>query len=621
MPAIFETAYPRLSSSLSADEIKRLYRPTRKDKSWIHQRRIGNTLMLETLVFLKCFQRLGYFPRPSDIPQKIIVTVAQSIDLKEPTGPLKITQRSSNRIKHSIREYCGVKTFDINQDGEWLLNFAYDIATVKESTVDVINAMLEILIKESFELPAFSTLERLAHKARASALDHLFTNIASDLTLSARRKLDSLLTLKSDEGLTLWNELKKEPAKPTAKTIATYIRHTQWLKSLREEIGSIRDIPELKRYQCIAEARAYTADRMRELRRPKRMSLMAILIHEQHLFANDCLMDMLIRELRKTHNTAKKALIEFQLRVSSESVALVSLLRDIAQICTAKSRNRSGMDSILTLLHHEPQMVVDRCDKIVTHGVDNYLQFLALRYTKPLRKNLLDILSVAPVKDIAGDTALLACLKFILANRQESFASIRVSAIEHDVEAGAGACLNWVSERWHKLLFVETSPRIANRLLRPALFELCVLTEVSKRLQSGDLFIDNSVKYDDYRNHLVSNEVLRANLDQFCIESDLPRSGSEFSMAMKEALVNRAASTDQRFDNDEYVVIENGKLSLKRRLIYWWKRLSGYRYKDISVRFRVTKANYQTQISGWSQACFAMAVTWVRLKRLGVSRD
>jgi len=226
MPAIFETAYPRLPSSLSADEITRLYRPTRKEKTWIHQRRVGITLTLETLVFLKCFRRLGYFPRPSDIPQKIISTVALSIDLKEPTGPFKIPQRSYNRIKHSVREYCAVKSFDINRDGEWLLKFAYDMATVKEGTVDVINAMLEILIKESFELPAFSTLERLAHKARASALGHLFASVTSDLTPSACRKLDSLLVLKSDDGLTLWHTLKKEPAKPTTKTIATYIRHT-----------------------------------------------------------------------------------------------------------------------------------------------------------------------------------------------------------------------------------------------------------------------------------------------------------------------------------------------------------------------------------------------------------
>ncbi len=132
-------------------------------------------------------------------------------------------------------------------------------------------------------------------------------------------------------------------------------------------------------------------------------------------------------------------------------------------------------------------------------------------------RTLQDILSVAHVKDIACDTTLLACL-------------------------------NWASGRWHKLLFVDTSPRIENRLLRPALFELCVLTEVSKRLQSSDLYIDNSIKCDDYRNHLVSNEVLRAKLDQFCIESDLPCSGSEFSMAMKQALVERAASTDQRFE-------------------------------------------------------------------------
>lgn len=92
-----------------------------------------------------------------------------------------------------------------------------------------------------------------------------------------------------------------------------------------------------------------------------------------------------------------------------------------------------------------------------------------------------------------------------------------------------------------------------------------MLTEISKRLQSGDLYIDYSVKYDDYRNHLVSNEVQRANLDQFCIESDLPRSGSDFAVAMKDALVERAASSGKRFEEDEYVVIENGKLVLKRR--------------------------------------------------------
>ena len=63
---------------------------------------------------------------------------------------------------------------------------------------------------------------------------------------------------------------------------------------------------------------------MKRMRVHKRESLMAIIIHEQRLYANDCLVDMLIRDVRKLHNAAKKALIDFQLQVSAESVSLVT---------------------------------------------------------------------------------------------------------------------------------------------------------------------------------------------------------------------------------------------------------------------------------------------------------
>ena len=67
MAAIHDTAYPRLASSLSSAELKRLYSITRKEKTWIEKQRITQTSLLDTVVYLKVFQCLGYFPPPNGI--------------------------------------------------------------------------------------------------------------------------------------------------------------------------------------------------------------------------------------------------------------------------------------------------------------------------------------------------------------------------------------------------------------------------------------------------------------------------------------------------------------------------------------------------------------------------
>jgi hypothetical protein len=63
----------------------------------------------------------------------------------------------------------------------------------KESVVDIVNAMLELLIKERSELPAFSTLERMAVTARSKTNDNYFNAIADSLPASAKSELEQLV--------------------------------------------------------------------------------------------------------------------------------------------------------------------------------------------------------------------------------------------------------------------------------------------------------------------------------------------------------------------------------------------------------------------------------------------
>ncbi|MFT5895993.1 MAG: hypothetical protein ACI8VW_002872 [bacterium] len=174
----------------------------------------------------------------------------------------------------------------------------------------------------------------MANRARANTLDSLPVGISQSLSIKSKFILNDLLTTKNQDGLTRWHELKKESHKPTTQNISAHIEHTQQLTFLQSKIEPLPDIPEQKRYQCLAEARAYTADQMKRMRIHKSANLIAIMIHEQQFYTTDYLVDMLIHDVRKLRNATKKVLIDFQLQVSSESVSLVALLRKMAGVCT-----------------------------------------------------------------------------------------------------------------------------------------------------------------------------------------------------------------------------------------------------------------------------------------------
>lgn len=77
--------------------------------------------------------------------------------------------------------------------------------------------MLEILVRESIELPAFSTLERIAINARALANRVYFHSVTEMIGEETEGLLETLLHTKTDSGITHWQLLKSEPKKPSAQ--------------------------------------------------------------------------------------------------------------------------------------------------------------------------------------------------------------------------------------------------------------------------------------------------------------------------------------------------------------------------------------------------------------------
>ena len=96
-------------------------------------------------------------------------------------------------------------------------------------------------------------------------------------------------------------------------------------------------------------------------------------------------------------------------------------------------------------------------------------------------------------------------------------------------------------------------------------FEICVLSEISKRFQSGDLFVNNSTKYDDYRKHLITWDQYNQKVQEFALQIGLSRSPDIFTKKLKNDFKKVAKATDRRFPKDSFVELTSEHVHLKRR--------------------------------------------------------
>jgi Domain of unknown function (DUF4158) len=178
MALIEGTAYPRFGQNPSASELARLYTPTLRELDLAKQTtRSGENQQLAFLVMLKGFQRLGYFPKDEEVPEAVVTHLRSRMGLPEGARTVP-PPRSRQRYRDAIREHLGVKVFDYRAR-RIAVEAVADAAASMDGPADLLNVAIEELIKERFELPAFSTLDRLTRHTRYRVNSRLFSRWTS----------------------------------------------------------------------------------------------------------------------------------------------------------------------------------------------------------------------------------------------------------------------------------------------------------------------------------------------------------------------------------------------------------------------------------------------------------
>ncbi len=561
MTALNETAYPRLNPEPSPKELKDSFTPTADELAFVASIASRPIPRTAALLHLKMFQRLGQFSSALNVPQAIRehITEQGGIAIRPTSKELKLFEASGsyrNMLK-ALRQYLNVRPL-ATTDHAWLEMVAASAADTKHAVADIINVILEELVHHRYELPAFSTLDRLAFRAREASNDRHFSSISDQLDAQNKAMIDALLKKTPGEPTSAWQMIKREPKKPTNKEARSYLQHVIHMQRMVEQLPK-PDIPAPKLRQFRFLARALDASEMAELKPLKRYALAVILIRSRHAQALDDAAELLIRLMQNLENTAREKLLQFQQDRSQKIDMLVGQLRDILGAYQIDGSDTQRVDAIGGTFRAEVEALMADCDELLAYAGRNSLPFMLQPY-KAVRAQLLNCVEITAPKASTDDDVMEKMMAALSRLRTSRSQVVPLSELGLDALADFG----WMSAQWRKLVQLKTSGRGYPDAVDRRYFELAVLQQIKDEFKTGDLYIKHGERYDDYREQLIDAETFAKELPLYAMVTGIETRPAVFVAELKKALLARARDVDAAFPANAHAEIVDGRLILRR---------------------------------------------------------
>ena len=559
MAAVYQTAYPRIKSDISNDELGNIYTPSPDDQQFAlrHCKRTSASF-LGLLVQLKSTQRLGRFVTYSEIPTVIIQYIKNECRSKASLKDVQAYYTSGAKDRHVklIRHYLNIKPYDATKTSALVKTWALEAATTKEALPDIINVTLEYLVKERYELPAFSLLQRVCQTARAKVNTRYYDLLCGFLGEESRQCIVDILKASTDANGFGWNTLKNEPKRPTPRNIHAYIQYLEWLSSLQSHLPTDLGLPPVKHQQLINEAKAMDYAELMKLKLNKRFAMVVVLIRHQYAQTLDNAANIFIKLIQKLDRAAQKQLEKYLADHQKQTDHLVSVLSGTVKVYLNKPDSVTAFDPVLG---KNSEHLLQMCEQYMAFAGNNYLPLMLQLYKKQ-RSALFRTIEILNLASATEDKDLLEAFQFILKHKKRRTEFISIQSDSNDPTSSNVIHIRWVRDKWWKLVTGRSIKSAHVVQVNKAAFELCVFERIADELSTGDLFIPYSETFDDYREQMITWEEYETQLPFYCEQVELIQGDVEFTQTLKEAMEVACHRADEHFPDDELVRIENDNL-------------------------------------------------------------
>lgn len=195
MSSLDETAYPRLRDDISPEELDQLYTPSAKERKFVADTYRRTSPQTFLMLQLKLMQRLGHSVPLANVPLVIVAHVCKKLKLTRPSKDALVRYDASGEKSRHLQQVVTVlKLQEVDQAARrWMIERADAAARIKQELPDIINALLEELVRERYVLPGFIYLDRIARAARDKINTAIQERIVAALDRTTRDRLNALL--------------------------------------------------------------------------------------------------------------------------------------------------------------------------------------------------------------------------------------------------------------------------------------------------------------------------------------------------------------------------------------------------------------------------------------------
>jgi hypothetical protein len=421
--SIERTAYPRFTGLVTARELVALS-PTSSEVAWAEKRTRSGKYLLALSLALKCFQRLGYFPKPNDIPETVVDHIRRCLELPVATSATPGSQRSEQRHRDFVRERLGVTT-NHQQARALAADAIRAAAAVKNNPADLINVALELLVKASLELLAYSTLDDMAATIRAEVNTAIFEGIVARMEPPDLAGLEALLEVSGPTGKSAFNRLKRAPGRASWSAFREQVDHVQWVDGLGDTAVWLDGVAESKIADFAGEATAADAGVMRDVALPKRTALLASMVHLARAQARDDLTETFCKRVAVLTKRARNDLDEIRTRQGVMSDRLIGHYRKVLLALDPRPIDQgAGIDAAVVLRRARETVEaaggfdaeLGDIDAVSAHHANNYMPLVAVRFRRD-RSTMFAFVRAVGLEATSTDIKVLDAVEHAMAHQ------------------------------------------------------------------------------------------------------------------------------------------------------------------------------------------------------------
>jgi hypothetical protein len=287
---------------------------------------------------------------------------------------------------------------------------------------------------------------------------------------------------------------------------------------------------------------------------PRRWSLLLCFLHHAQVQTRDQLVEMLLKRMRHTTNAAKERLQELHEQHRALEEQMLAVFSEVLDhtIDLPDDEDATLGRSVRHLIHTHggAEALREQYEQVSAYHHENYRP-LMWGFFRPYRAELFRLSHLLTFRSATHNHTLLDALAFI-----QRFQHARGDSVPAEI------ALDFASVRWQAL--IRTHRRMKMVFKRRQL-EVCVFSYLEAGLRCGDVYVEGSEAYADYRQQLLSWAECAPRLPAYCQALQFAPTATEFVTALRERLREVARRVDAAYpDNTALTIDADGTPHLKR---------------------------------------------------------